>query len=144
MEAHFLHVDLRKGENELIGLGQSVDIALMYQILHLFSWEDQVRIAKLVLSMSKGRSVMVVGSQMGRLSAIEKEGKWGRMFYHTPKTFTKMWEEAGASLETRLEVKCDLVDLGEWGLQEEDYSWMDSEFRALDFVVVREIAKPIE
>ena len=142
MKARFLRIDLLLEETELAGLKQSVDIVLAYQILHLFSWEDQMRIAKKILELSKGRTV-VIGSQMGRLNAIEKEGKWGRMFYHTPKTFKEMWAKSAASMGTRLEVECNAMDLGEWGLQREDYSWMDPEFRALDFVV-REVVKPIE
>ena len=142
MKARFLQVDLRMEETVLDGLRQSVNIVLAYQILHLFGWEEQLRIVKKVLGMSKGRMV-VVGSQMGRLNAVEKEGKWGQMFYHTPETFKEMWVQAAASTGTEVNVECDMMDLGEWGLQKEDYSWMDPEFRALDFVV-REAHKPVE
>ena len=134
LQAHFIHVDVCSEENDLVGLSQSIDVILVYQLLHLFSWERQISILKQIVRMSKAGTV-VVGSQMGRLNATEKEGRWGRMFYHTPETFKEMWKEAETGTGTKWDVECTLMDLGDWGLEKEDYSWMDPEFRALDFVV---------
>ena len=133
MKAHFLRVDVRLEDSELAGLNQSMDIILLYQLLHLFGWEEQVEVLKKIIRMAKG-GTLVVGSQMGRLNATEKEGKWGRMFYHTPQTFKEMWKKAEMETGTKWEVECTMIDLAEWGLQVEDFSWMDPEFRALDFV----------
>ena len=59
------------------------------------------------------------------------------MFYQTPETFKEMWRQVSEETGTTWTVEAKMLDLGKWGLQLEDYIWMEKDNRALDFVVQR-------
>ena len=137
MKARFFQGNILEDTSWLTKLNGEISVILAYQFLHLFSWEKQIQIAKKMVATLK-KDTIIMGSQMGKNRAKEKSSPWGTMFYHTPQTFREMWKQVGHETETTWKVEAKMLDLGEWGLQPEDYAWMEKDNRALNFVVWRE------
>ena len=137
LKARFFQGNILEDTSWLTELDGKIGVILAYQFLHLFSWEKQIQIAKKMVATSKNNTI-IMGSQMGKTQAREKLSPRGTMFCHTPQTFQKMWEQVGNETGTTWKVEANMLDLDEWGLQPEDYAWMEKDNRALNFIVQRE------
>ena len=137
-QAHFVQGDVFSPDIKLVEqLSGRVSVFLAYQFLHLFSWDNQIKLSEMMVAMSTPNAI-ILGSQMGCVEAWQQKTPWGEMFFHNNESWGKLWKAVEENTGTRWRVTHSrLVDLGEWGLQPEDYSWVDQRKRAFDFVVER-------
>lgn len=109
-------------------LNGKMDIISATAFLHLFGWEDQVRVCERIVRFLKplgGREdekQVVFGRQSGSVKPgvrIREEVKWGRqeVFMHDVESFRKLWEEVGKRTGTNWEVRGELRVLGSEGVK---------------------------
>lgn len=137
MKARFIQSDIFDRASELGDLKAKIDIFIVCQFLHLFSWEKQFEAVKRIVEMSRPGS-QLIGYQMGRLKAEESHTRWNTMFFHNVETFKRMWCDIEKETGTKWRVKVALVDLEELGMEKEDYDWMAATQRGLKFSVTRQ------
>ncbi|PYH90962.1 hypothetical protein BO71DRAFT_452417 [Aspergillus ellipticus CBS 707.79] len=92
--------------------------------------------SKRVVGLSKP-GTMLVGSQQGRLQAEEYQWPWGVMFHHNLESFIRLWDEVQRKTNTRWTVDARMADVPEFGVQEEDISWMLEDKQWIRFVITR-------
>ena len=138
MRAHFVEGDVFAPETGLVEtLKGKVDVVLAYQFIHLFSWDNQVKLCEMITEMSKPGSI-VLGSQMGSREFRQQKTPWGEMCLQNSQSWKELWKVVAEKTGVPWEVSFSReVDLGEWGLQYEDYKWMNPRNCAFDFVVER-------
>lgn len=97
-----------------LGPGQT-DIIAITMFLHLFDYENQMKVATRILRLLSHRpGSMIVGSQAGVKVACEQPlkppfdrteiGGKRTVFRHSPSSFTRMWEDAGIAAGVPLKV----------------------------------------
>ena len=137
MKAVFIEGDFLRLDSELCQLNGQIDIIISCQFLHLFDWDKQVVAIKRIIELSRPGSV-VIGYQRAQLQAQEIARPWGQMYFHNAETFREIWRQAEAGTGSRWQVQVALVDLTEWGMEQEDFEWMPEGRRGINFVVVRQ------
>lgn len=136
MKAQFIQADIFDTHSRLNQLDGKIDIIIACQFLHLFDWDGQIKAIRKIIELSRLESV-VVGYQRARTSPMKVPFPWGEMFIHDPTTFREIWEKAAEGTGTKWKVESVLVDLGEWGCEEEDTAWMEQYPMGLNFVISR-------
>jgi len=136
MGATFIQGDFFNRMSDLQLLKGRMDIIIACQFLHLFDWDRQVIAAKRIVELSRPGSVLV-GYQRAQVQAQELMRPWGAMYFHNVESFTKMWSQVEDETETKWELNISLVDLQEWGMEEEDVEWMPSGRKGINFVITR-------
>lgn len=116
-----------------------IDIVLAKAFFHLFSWEQQVLIGQLLVSLLKSRpGSMVFGMHLGSVKPGEyKLGPKGPMtFRHSPDTLAELWREAaGSDAESwKVESSVDTVTME----GHEHAPWAEPNMRRIVFTVVRQ------
>lgn len=134
--ARFMKADIFDLTSELSQLDGRIDIIIACQFLHLFDWERQKVAIKRIVGFSRPGSV-VIGYQRAQLRAREFERPWGRMYFHNAETFQEMWHQVEYETNSEWNTEVSLVDLREWGMEEEDVEWMPSDRKGINFVVTR-------
>ncbi|TVY48847.1 Methyltransferase [Lachnellula occidentalis] len=137
MKAQFIQADIFDDNSRLSELNGKMDIILACQFIHLFDMQGQVAAMKKIVGLTSGPGAVVVGYQRGREVAMKKAMPWGEMFIHDIQTFQKIWEKVGNETETKWKIDARLVDLKEWGCEEEDIAWMDQYPMGINFVATR-------
>lgn len=104
-----------------------MDIISATAFLHLFGWEDQVRVCERMIGFLKpverGEEKQVVfGRQSGSVrpgARVREEVMWGRreVFMHDVESFKRLWEEVGRRTGTKWEVRGELRALGNEGVK---------------------------
>jgi SAM-dependent methyltransferase len=121
-----------------------VDVVIVSRLLELFAEKEQVEIGETVVGLSRvGTKVVGMGfgvMERGNIEVKEeREGKGGLKISHDVKSFTALWEEVGKKTGTSWMVTARLVEVEEWGLDEEDVVWMEEPgLMGMEFVVIRE------
>lgn len=136
MEAKFTQADILDSKSDLQQLNGRMDIMIACQFLHLFDWEGQVKAMKRIVEFSRPGSV-VIGYQRGQVKAQEFARPWGAMFFHNEDTFRQIWRRVEKETGTKWKVKISMVDLQEWGMEEEDIEWMPLGRKGINFVATR-------
>ena len=137
MNAKFLQANVLDQNSDLEQLNGKTDIIIVRQFLHLFDWGRQIYILKKIVRFSKIGS-MIVGYQRGQVHALTVTRPWGQMFLHDLKTFGDMLRQAEVETDTQWDLEIDLVDLREWGMEDEDVQWMPPGAKGLNFVITRQ------
>ena len=100
----------------MVRLGPGMtDIIAITMFLHLFDWENQLKVATRILRLlSHKPGSLILGSQAGVVDACEQplkppfdrtqDGEKRTVFRHSPASFTKLWEEAGLATGVPLRV----------------------------------------
>ena len=97
----FMHGNLMMN----LGPGQT-DIVVINMFLHLFNYQNQLKVATRILRLlSHKPGSIILGSQAGVVNPIEQplkppfdkteDGETRTIFRHSPKSFIRMWEDAG-------------------------------------------------
>ena len=138
MEAKFIQTDFCDRSSDLQLLQGQTDIIIACQFLHLFSWEKQIEASKRIVELSRPGS-MLIGYQRAQEQAQETARPWGLMYFHSAESFQRMWSQIEDETKTKWKVEVSLVDLQQWGMEEEDIEWMPSDRKGINFVVTRQM-----
>lgn len=144
LKAHFLEGDVFEedgeadGGKELRKLDGKIDVIYAASFLHLFSWEEQVRVGIRMVRLMTEDS-LVFGRQVGntRPGAYARRADMSRTRYrHDPDTFQNLWDVIGEKTGTKWKVTAELHEVKGW--QSEDLEVPGAgAFRKLQFEVHR-------
>ena len=134
--AKFIKADILDTASDLSQLNGRMDIIIACQFLHLFDWEKQIEAVKRIVRFSRPHSILV-GYQRAQVQPREVERPWGRMYFHNEETFREMWCHVERETGSKWDVEVSLVDLREWGMEEEDLEWMPPDRKGINFAVTR-------
>lgn len=94
-------------------------ISIVYtgSFFHLFDREQQIAVAKRIVSLLKNEpDVLVIGRQVGNINPglFSRSGYEGERhrFRHNEQSWTELWDEVGAATGTKWDVKAELDLLG--------------------------------
>ena len=138
MHAQFIKADFLDNppSPKLEQLRGKMDIIIANQFLHLFDYFDQYQALKQIVGLSRVGTTLI-GYQQGNKIGQEIETPWANMWFHNEASWHRAWAAIQASTATVWEVKVQLVELTEWGMEKEDFEWMPPGKKGLNFVVTR-------
>ena len=136
MAANFIQADVLDTNSSLLQLRGMVDIIIANQFIHLFDWEGQVSVLKTVVQLSKPGTILI-GCQRAQVPPRELQRPWGIMYLHDDASYRKLWKRVELETNSEWDLSVEIVDLNEWGMEEEDYDWMPEGRKGMNFVVRR-------
>lgn len=136
MTATFVETNVLDSISGLQKLNGSFDVIIANQFIHLFDWEGQVSVIKRVVELSRP-GTMLIGYQRAQVPPREIERQWGKMYFHDDETYKSLWQRVELETKSAWDLKVRLVDLSEWGMEEEDMAWMPEGRKGINFVVTR-------
>ena len=136
MTATFVEANVLDGVSGLKKVKASFDVIIANQFIHMFDWEGQVSVVKKVVELSKP-GTMLIGYQRAQVPPVEMERRWGNMYFHNHETFRSLWQRVESETKSAWDLEVRLVDLSEWGMEEEDLAWMPEGRKGINFVVTR-------
>lgn len=111
LKSEFIAADIFDDQSPLTKLEGKVDIIGASSFFHLFSWEDQrkvaIRVARLLRS-QKGS--LLVGRQIGNDvagEAVRRSGR-GSRYRHNAESWKKFWQEVGEEVGVNFEVDVNI------------------------------------
>ncbi|KAL6718758.1 hypothetical protein ACLMJK_002992 [Lecanora helva] len=136
MRAKFFSADVFEEPGSLDQLYGKIDVIHAASFLHLFGWDDQLRICKRLIKILKPRKgSLVFGRQTGNIQGREVPPrthalKDGAMIWrHDPQSFQRLWDIAGRETDTRWKTWVELL--------ERPGHWAEEGIRRLNFEVER-------
>ncbi|KAF7905666.1 hypothetical protein BELL_0652g00020 [Botrytis elliptica] len=101
------NVDMKRLEGD-------IDVIYAGSFLHMYGWDDQVKICKILAKAMKKEGSVLMGRQGG--GKVAKEVTFplheeSKMFVHNAESFRKMWDEASEASGTKWKVECEEVQL---------------------------------
>ena len=136
MTATFVEANVLDSVSGLEKLKGSFDVIIANQFIHLFDWEGQVSVIKRIVELSRP-GTMLIGYQRAQVPPREIERQWGKMYFHDHETYKSLWQRVELETKSAWDLKVRLVDLSEWGMEEEDLVWMPEGRKGINFVVTR-------
>ncbi len=138
LKSQFIAAGIFDEDSDLKLLDGKIDIIHTGSFFHLFTWDEQVQIAKRVVRLLKPKpNSMVIGRQFGNVKPGEyprRSGK-GTRYRHDVASWERMWEQVGNETGTKWKVEASLVEMK----QKEDFKHLyDNGARRLRFLVRRE------
>lgn len=140
MKAQFFAADVFEEQGALDKVDGKIDIIYAGSFLHLFSWDEQIKVCKRMIRILKPqKGSLVFGRQTGNLKgqevarAIHNANEASKVWRHDPGSFEKMWEVAGEETGTKWKAWAQL-DTGE-GMGPDH--WAEKGLRRLKFEVER-------
>jgi SAM-dependent methyltransferase len=119
MQSRFIITDLLNSPSVPAQLQGKVNFIFAGSFFHLFGWDDQLTLSKRVVEMLKPEAgSMIFGHQLGCVAAQEDivaEVPSGKIYFHDPESFRKLWRIVGEETGTEWEVQ---VESGERGIDE--------------------------
>lgn len=116
MQPRFIITDLLASPAIPLQLGSKIDFIFATSFFHLFGWEDQVTVSKRAVAMLKPKAgSMIFGHQLGQVEAKEvvvPDVPSGKIYFHDPDSFKKMWRIIGE--ETRTEWTVQVESSEKW------------------------------
>lgn len=109
MKSHFFTANaLEEVDAELDKLQGKMDVVYAGSLLHLFNWDDQLKVCKRIIKTLKPvKGSLVFGRQLGTINGGEREsyktlaGLNNKTWRHDVSTFKKLWDVAGAETGTK-------------------------------------------
>ncbi|KAF5871520.1 putative methyltransferase domain-containing protein [Botrytis fragariae] len=101
------NVDMKRLEGD-------IDVIYAGSFLHLYGWDDQVKICKILARAMKKEGSVLMGRQGGGKFAKEVTfplHEENKMFVHNAESFRKMWDEVSETTGTKWKVECKEVQL---------------------------------
>jgi SAM-dependent methyltransferase len=139
-KGHFIEADfLSTTSPELMALKGKVDIIVVSQLLHQWTWDGQVKAAQALVSFTKPGS-LIVGNQIGNSEGQEITLKAPpvSLWRHDTESFSKMFNEAvGPATGTTWETQAWLRSFADMGWDEQDAAWMEPNVCLIEFVARR-------
>lgn len=141
LKSRFLVGDVFDASSPLSELDGKIDIIYAASFLHLFGYEDQIRVCKRIVKLLKEKKDSVVlGRQIGSSNAGEqplRNDPTKTRWRHNEESFKKMWEEVEEMTGSKWRVE---VSSEPWAGESEDGSsrWNDQSIIRLRFAVFRE------
>jgi SAM-dependent methyltransferase len=141
LHSPFIQVDLLSADGGLPGglkeLKGKVDVLYAGSLLHLFDYEEQVKVCELIIELLRPvKDSVVLGRQVGNVVAGETPRRTTdpdkKMYRHNDESFKKMWKDLGEKMGTKWRVEAEMGDGGQMG----SARW-DPNFRDLQFAVFR-------
>ncbi|ORY10664.1 hypothetical protein BCR34DRAFT_566521 [Clohesyomyces aquaticus] len=137
LQATFLTADVFDPNSSLNGIRGQVDMIYTGSFFHLFDYDTQVQVSKVVASLLRPVSgAMISGRQVGSVNAGEdghRTNPTGKVFRHNIDSFKKMWKDIGSDLGVDFAVEARLELLEHAHLRSHD-----SDTRRIWFVVRRQ------
>jgi hypothetical protein len=92
------NVDMKRLEGD-------IDIIYAGSFLHLYGWDDQIKICKTLSRLMKKEGTVLMGRQSG--GKVVKEVTFplheeNKMFVHNTESFRKMWDKASEATGTKV------------------------------------------
>ena len=141
MKAHFFTADVFDENSNLNNIDGQIDVVYLASFLHIFSWDDQLKICKRVVkTLRPQKGSTVFGRMTARVIAgeVRTEGmKFGRdssaWWRHDVDSFTKLWDLVGQEMGSKWKT---------WARLDRDEgmgsaAWGEKETRQMKFEVVR-------
>jgi hypothetical protein len=90
----------------------NVDIVYTGSFFHLWGLEKQKEVSRAVTLLLRPKpGSMILGRQIGAVTAVEKTSDYGTMFRHNVDSFKKLWKDVGDDLGVTFTVKATLKEL---------------------------------
>lgn len=139
-KGHFIQADILSDDSvELNALKGKADVIVVSQLLHQWTWDNQVKAAKALVSYTKPGS-LIVGNQIGNSGAFELTLKQPpvSIWRHNVESFQKMFnEEVGPATGTTWEVQAWLRSFPDMGWDPADAAWMEPNVCLVEFAAKR-------
>lgn len=96
LQTEFLVADIFDPSSALTTVKGEVDIIFAGSFFHLWGYEKQIEVSKAVAGLLRPvPGSMILGRQIGAITAIERTSATGTMYRHNVESFRRMWEEIG-------------------------------------------------
>ena len=139
MKGHFFTANAMDENGALDELEGRIDVVYVGSFLHLFSWDDQLKVCKRIIKTLRPRKGSTVfGRQTGNLKGHEVPQEISRkhssvVWRHDVESFTRLWDIAGQETGTKWKT---------WGMLDEGEGmgpghWAEEGLRRLRFEVER-------
>ena len=138
--AQFIEADILRPNAELRQLWGTIDAISIVHVLHIWDYETQREVAQNIAQLSSRPGAVVVGFQLGTAGTDPFTDPYNpQAFRHTPESFQRMWNEAGAATATSWESQAQLWPIDLLGPPRETER-LRADARILQFVVTRKEA----
>jgi SAM-dependent methyltransferase len=138
LQSTFIAADVFDPSSPLKDLEGRIDILYAGSFLHLFDYEQQVKVCKRIIETLRARKGSVVlGRQVGSVIAGEKVHRTNEaqsMFRHNEESFRKMWVEVGEATGSKWRVEVEMFEVERRSINETH----GPDGRAIKFSVWRE------
>lgn len=138
-KGHFIEADILSTTSPALDLLKAqVDIIVVSQLLHQWTWDNQVKAAQALVAYTKPGS-LIVGNQIGNPEAqdITFKALSATVWRQNPESFAKMFDEVGSATGTRWETQAWLRSFPDMGWDMKDGAWMEPGVCLIEFVARR-------
>lgn len=121
LKASFLTGDVLDPASELAKLDRRVDVIHAGLFFHLFSYEQQIEIAKRTVKLMRPvEGSLLVGWQVGCLDAGPLESPDGKtiLYRHNAESWAGLWREVSEQTGVKFVVESELVDAPRYFVRE--------------------------
>jgi SAM-dependent methyltransferase len=113
LQSKFLVADIFNPASSLNDIKGKVDIVYAGSFFHLWGLEKQKEVSKAVANLLRPQpGSMIIGRQVGAITAVERSSATGSMFRHNVESFQELWKEIGDDLGVTFTVTATLKELG--------------------------------
>ena len=134
LQATFIAADIFIPHSALQPLYGTVDIIHASSFLHLFDWDQQVEVLKVVVKLLKPvKGSLILGRHMGDAESGAKDGLSAneKMYRHNEESWTKLWALISEETGTQWDVTFMWEDRANW------MKWQDNTAKPMRYAVWR-------
>ena len=128
------------GGHGFANLKGKIDIVFASSFLHVWDWDDMVKVVKYLVYMTRPQpGSMVVGKQLGSVNARQYHmpTSSGFNYRHNVESMRRFWQQIGEETETNWKVEADVYQ-GPELTENRNHAWSEPEMRMVWFKAVRE------